>query len=63
MDKTNEAPATERAELIETVAKLLFVTRTGELPSVWPHVPESTRTRYSGEAEVLAEAGLLKRVE
>ncbi|GAB2456314.1 hypothetical protein HD599_003223 [Conyzicola lurida] len=62
MDKTNEAPATERTELIGTVARLLFVTRTGELPSVWPNAPESTRARYIGEAEALAAADLLKDV-
>ena len=57
-----EAHATDGLELIEAVGKLLFATRTGELPSVWAQVPQSTRERYLGEAGVLEAAGLLKDV-
>lgn len=60
MDNTDSASALDFNERIETVARLLFVTRTGELPSVWQKAPRSTRARYLGEADALEAAGLLK---
>ncbi len=59
MNTTNDTAAFELTELIETVARLLFVTRTGELPSAWHRAPLSTRARYIDEAEALDAAGVL----
>ena len=59
MDIATTAPSTNVSEIVETAARLLFVTRTGERPTSWDSAPSSTQLRYLGEAGALKSAGLL----